>query len=152
MENRKHFYITLFSNASQKVHPSNTLSDFKIQLAQPIDLGSAENWEVGLCEFNCPPLATGRIKPVEVVGDTNALIYCDLITPQFVGNDYVRCLRTLIHPSLHCDHTFKTVYYVPVEKRTFHDISILITNLKGMNIKYPSGNVPVKVVLHFRRV
>jgi hypothetical protein len=116
MEYRKHFYITLFSNSSQKVHPSNTLSDFKIQLAQPLDLGSAENLEVGLCEFSCPHPTTGRIKPVEVVGDTNALIYCDLITPQFVGNDYVRCLRTFIHPSQHCDHSFKTVYYVTVEK------------------------------------
>jgi hypothetical protein len=88
MEYRKHFYITLFRNASQKVYPSNTLSDFKIQLAQPTDLGSSDDWEVGLCEFSCPPPATGRIKTVAVIGDTNALIYCDLITPQFVGNGY----------------------------------------------------------------
>jgi hypothetical protein len=152
MENRKQFYITLFSNASQKVHPSNTLSDFKIQLAQRIDLGTDEDWEVGLCEFSCPPPKTGTVKPIDVIGDTNGLIYCDLITPQFVGSNRVRCLRTFIHPSKHCDQTFENVYYMPVEKRTFQDISILITNLKGANIAYKSGDVPTKVVLHFRRV
>jgi hypothetical protein len=52
---------------------------------------------------------------------------------------------------LHCDHTFMIVYYVPVEKRTLQDISIMITNLKGVNIKYPS-DVPTKLVLHFRCV
>jgi hypothetical protein len=39
MENSKHFYIKLFSNAAQKVYPSNTVSDLKIQLAQRIELG-----------------------------------------------------------------------------------------------------------------
>jgi hypothetical protein len=92
MEYCKHFYITLFSNASQEVHP-NTLAVFKIQLAQRIDLGSTDNWEVGLCEFSCPPPKTGTLKPVSMVGDTSALIYCDLITPQFVGNDSDFCER-----------------------------------------------------------
>jgi hypothetical protein len=152
MDYRKHFYITLFSNASQNVHSSNTLADFTIQLAHRIDLGTNTDWELGLCEFSCPPPATGTLKPVDVVGDTNALIYCDLITPQFVGKDYVRCLRTFIHPSRDCDHTFKTVYYVPVEKRTFQDISISTHNLKGKAIKVKSGEVPTKLVLYFRHV
>jgi len=55
MEYRYHFYITLFSNASQKIHP-NTLAEFIIQLAQRINLGSTDNWKVGLCEFSCPHL------------------------------------------------------------------------------------------------
>ena len=42
MEYHKHFYITLFRNASQKVR-SNTLAEFTIQLAQRIDLGSTDN-------------------------------------------------------------------------------------------------------------
>ena len=71
------------------------------------------------------------MKRIEVIGETNALIYCDLITPLFVGSDYVRCLRTFNHPSKFCDHAFHNVYYVPVEKHTFQVISILITDLKG---------------------
>ena len=152
MEYRNHFYITLFSNASQKGRPKNTLAEFTIQLAQRIDLGSIDNWEVGLCEFSCPPPKSGTLKPVEVVGETNALIYCDLITPQFVSDDYVRCLLTFIHPSKCCEHTFHNAYYVPVQKRSFYDICILIKDLNGKCINFRGGTVPTKVVLHFRRV
>jgi hypothetical protein len=106
MEYRKHFSITLFSNASHKVRSSNTLAEFTIQLAQRIDLGSTDNWEVGLCELSCPPPYPHTVKPYEPVGERNALIYCDLITQKFVGSDYVRCLRTFIHPSKYCDHAF----------------------------------------------
>ena len=98
MEYRKHFYITLFSNSSQKTNPANTLTEFRIQLAQPIDLGSTDNWEVGLCEFSCPPYPH-TVKPYELAGEIKALVYCVLITQQFVGSDYVRCLRTFIHPT-----------------------------------------------------
>jgi hypothetical protein len=92
------------------------------------------------------------MKPIEVIGETNALIYCDLITPQFVGSDYVRCLRTFIHPSKFCGNAFHNVYYVPVQKRTFQDISILITHAKVKEITFKVGVVPTKAVLHFRRV
>jgi len=115
---RKHFYITLFSNSSQKTYPANTLAEFKIQLAQPIDLGSTNDWEVGSCEFSCPTYPHTS-KPYELAGETNALIYCDLITQQFVGSEYVRCLRTFIHPSKYCDHASQNVYYVPVENVPF---------------------------------
>jgi len=153
MEYRRHFYITLFRNASQNIHSKNRLDEYTIQLAQRIDLGLTDNWEVGLCEFSCPPpMRSGNIKPVDVIGETNASVYCDLITPQFVGSSYVRCFRTLIHPSKLCDFTFHNVYYVPVEKRTFEDISILIKDLNVKHITFRSGTVPTKVVLHFRRV
>ena len=152
MEYRRHFYITLFSNASQKVHPSNTLAEFTIQLVQRIDLGSTDNWDVRLCEFSCPPPYPYTSKPYEVAGDTNALIYCDLITPQFVGNDHVRCLRTFTYPSKYCEYLFKNVYYVPVQKRTFQDISIFIDNQKSKPLPFMSIAVSTKVILHFRRV
>ena len=153
MEYRNHFYITLFSNASQNTHPNNTLAEFTIQLAQRIDLGSTDNWEVGLCEFSCPHVKpANNDKPVDVVGETNTLLYCDLITPQFVGSDYVRCLRTFIHPSKFCEHRFDNVYYVPVQKRSFQDISILIKDIKGNHINFKAGTTPTKAVLHFRRV
>jgi hypothetical protein len=148
MEYHKHFYITLFSNASQKTKPGNTLPEFTIQLAQRTDLGSTDSWEVGLCEFSCPPSVT---RTVDVIGTTNALVYCDLITQQFVGSQYSRCLRTFIYEPEYCDHTFN-VYYMPIEKHTFHDISISIADLHGKKIPFESGEVPTKVVLHFRRV
>ena len=153
MEYRNHFYITLFSNASQKLHPDHTLAECTIKLAQRIDLGSTDNWDVGLCKFSCPPpLRSSNKKPVDVIGETNAMVYCDLITPPFVGSNYVRCFRTVIHPSKLCDYAFHNIYYVLVEKRTFQDMSILIKDLSGKHITFRSGTVPTKVVLHFRRV
>jgi len=72
MEYRRQFYITLFSNAPQEVHPNNTLAEFTIQLVQRIDLGSTDNWEVGLCEISCLPPYPYTSKPYEVAGDTKA--------------------------------------------------------------------------------
>jgi hypothetical protein len=41
-----HFYVTLLSNSSQELYPSNTISSFTVHLAQPIDMGSTDRWEV----------------------------------------------------------------------------------------------------------
>jgi hypothetical protein len=45
--NCDHFYVTLFSNASQKMYPSNKIAAFTINLARPIELGTNVKWEVG---------------------------------------------------------------------------------------------------------
>ena len=50
---RNHFYVTLFSNGTQTLYPANTLTAFTARLAQPIELGSLDSCEVGLCEFTC---------------------------------------------------------------------------------------------------
>jgi hypothetical protein len=138
MDYGNQFYITLFSNASPETCPNNTLAEFTVQLAQRIDLGSIGSCEVGLCEFNCPP------SNVDI-----ALIYCDLIRSQFVGSQYTRCLRAL---TKYGDRTFNNVYYLPVEKRAFQKISIILADLRGNKVPFKSGVVPTKAVLHFRRI
>ena len=111
--------MTLFSNGSQKLYPGNTLAAFAARLAQPIDLGSMDRWEVGVCEFSCHPINVGTFAGLAVVSAQIAFLYCDLISPQFVGNPYVRFLRTFVHPTTNCNNIFEKVYYVPVEKRRF---------------------------------
>ena len=93
---------------------------FTVQLAPALDLGT-DRCEVAICEFSCPPPSVGNIKPHVVEGDKNALIYCDLITPQFVSQLKVRCLRTFIHPTAFCNRVFENLYYISAEKRTFRD-------------------------------
>ena len=129
------FYVKLFSNSSMKTYPDNTISSYTVQLAHEIDL-AADSWEVALCEFSCPPPKVVSQKPHAVFYNTNGLIYCDLIAPQFVIQSNVRCLRTFIpptafcnefvHPTAICNEVFENLYYVPVEKRAFRDITILI--------------------------
>jgi len=75
------FYITPFSNASRDIYEQNTHADFRVKLAQPVLLGSTSNWEVGISEISCSSSPEGE-NPV--------LIYCNRITPQFVGDSTVR--------------------------------------------------------------
>ena len=114
-----HFYVTLFSNASLILFSDNTVAAFTVKLAHPVDLGSTDNWDVGVCEVSYPPSKTGTVSSYNVVGTTNVLIYCNLISQQFVGDNTARVLRTFIYPSLYGQHTFSEIYYVPVERRIF---------------------------------
>ena len=98
------------------LRPDNSINAFTSELAQVTDLGPDDRWEVGLCEFTCPPEKVGTIKPIEVVGNTNVIIYCNLVKPQFVVDNLISCLRTVIVPSLHCETKFENIYYLPVEK------------------------------------
>lgn len=145
---RDHFYITLFSNASQHLYPDNKIAAFTIQLAQPIILDPSEIWEVGLCEISSPSI-------MRVGNNTNALVYCDLIAPQFIGSDMVRFLRafnTTGPADYDNEYLYDNVHYVPVEKRMFRDIRIEILNLKGERVAFKDSKTPLKAVLHFRRV
>ena len=99
-----HFCMTLCSNASQDLYPDNKIAGFTVELPQPIILGPNTNCQVGLCEFSCPG----------AIGKSIGLIYCEVISPQFVGSSLVRCLRTA---SLECRHEFENVYYLPVVKQ-----------------------------------
>jgi hypothetical protein len=74
--------------------------------------------------IHVPPPNVVTFKPVQTFGETCDLIYCNLISPQFVGDRAVRCFRTFVYPSIYCQHTFENVYYVPVEKRSFREIRI----------------------------
>ena len=85
-----HFYVTLFSNGTQKLYPANKFAAFTARLVQPIDLGLTESSEVGVCEFTCHPINTGTFASLQVISSQISFIYCDLISPQFVGSQYVR--------------------------------------------------------------
>ena len=63
----------------------------------------------------------------------NALMYCDLITPQLIGTTKVRCLRSfrIVPTDYDSEYLFQNVYYVPLEKKTFRDIRIEILNQAG---------------------
>ena len=133
---RDHFYVTLFSNASQDVYPDNKIAAFTTQLAQPIRLDPSEIWEVGLCELsysashglqpNQPPLHNLNVF-------LKALIYCDLLAPQLIGTTKVSYLRSfrLVPTDYDSEYLFQNVYYVPLEKKPFRDIRIEILNQSG---------------------
>jgi len=136
---RDHFYITLFSNASQHIYPDNKIAAFTIQLAQPIILDSSEI----LGGWIMRTLFSER----QLLEDnTHALVYCDLIAPQLIGTNMVRFLRTfniITREDYGFEYEFKNVYYVPVEKRMFRDIRIEILNLAGERVSFTDGQTPL---------
>ena len=113
------FYLTLFSNASREIYENNTHADFTMKLSRPIYIGKYPNWEVGVYEVSCssPPPASLNTVNVTPCAD-HAMIYCDIISPQFVADSTVRCMRTF--PTTYFQHyEFRNDQYVPVDRDNF---------------------------------
>jgi len=135
--------MTLPSTASRDIYEQNTYADFTVKLAKPIDLSSTSNWELGVCEISCSS-CPDRVSHV--------LLYSNLISPQFLGDSTVRCVRTFrLYPNAMCQHEFWNVRYVPVEQRRFQDIRIDFLTTEGLYIPYADSTIPTKLVLHFRK-
>ena len=113
---QNHFYVTLLSNASRDIYEQNTHAAFTGKLAQSIDLGLTSNWEAGVCEISCSSSPEG-VNPV--------LLYYNLVSPQFVADRTVRCIRTFrFYPKAMCQHELRNVQYGPVQRRRFQDVRI----------------------------
>jgi len=140
------FYVTLFSNASREIYENNNHAYFTVKLLRPIDLGTSPIWEVGVFEVSCSSPASLKILDVCAV---NAMIYCNLNSPQFVGESTVRCLRTF--PATSCRHNgFWNVQYAPVEQRQFQSIRIEFLKLEVLHFPFEDSVRTTKVVFHFR--
>ena len=116
-----------------------------------IEIGGNDNWEVGLCEISYSPNTVGTLKSLDVVGATTALVYCDVISPQYVGKSLIRCLRTFMYPTMYGEHVKDNIYYLPVEKHTIKNIRIETLQLTGKWNEFKNSKTLTKVVLHFRR-
>ena len=91
---------------------------------------------------------------VDLVGDVNFLVHCDLVSPQLVGSELVRVLRTFIAPSATGQHQFSTINYLPVISTFITHITIDITfddKTRPASFSDVDTLTPTKLVLHFRR-
>ena len=147
MTSSNSFYVTLFSNASREIYENNTHADFTLNLSRTIDGRTSPNWEVGVCEVSCSSpqsLNTVVVTPCAV----HALLYCNIISRQFVGDSTVRCMRTF--PTTSCqNYEFRNVQYVPVEQRQFQSIGIEFLTLLGLQVPFEYSITPTNVVLYF---
>jgi len=137
------FYVTLLSNASRDIYDQNTHADFTVKLAQTIDLGSTSNWQEGVCEIWCSSSPERS---------SHVLLYCNVISLQFLGESTVLCIRTFrLYPNAMCQHEFRKVQYVPVEQRRLQDIRIEFLTTECLHIPFADSTIPKRVVLYFRK-
>ena len=104
---------------------------------------------VGICEVTCPPPLLGTGVPKTTIGNTNVLVYFNVIAPQNISSDMVRCLRTFIYPSTTCENVFDKIYYVRIEQRKFQEFRIEFLIANGKRVPFKDSKDPTKVVLHF---
>ena len=150
------FYVTLFSTASSDIYTWHSQTSFTNRLVHPIDLGLSSNWEGGLADitYKQPTRSVILGTLIDVISSLNFLICCDLFSPQLVGSDLKRLLRTIICPSQLGKHQFQNIYYLPVDKKEFTNIHREMSILnQDTPIAYfdADSTIPSKVVLHFRR-
>ena len=91
---------------------------------------------------------------VDMVGDVKFLVHCDLVTPQLVGSELGRVLRTIIAPSPTVQHLFSTIYYLPVTSTFITHVNINITyadHTRPVSFSDVDTSTPTNLVLHFRR-
>ena len=146
------FYVTLFSNASQEIYDKNTHVDFTVKLSRPIDMGTSPNWQVGECEvlFSSRPMESLKAVDVTPCAD-HAMIYCNIISPQFGGDSTVRYMRT--YPNASCRHNgFRNVHYLPVQQRLFHSIRIEFFTFEGLHVRFVDSTTPTNVMFNFKSI
>jgi len=128
------FYVTLFRNASQEIYETYTHVDFTVKLSRFIDLGTTLNWKVGFCGALGSSLPLESVNTVDVtLCAFHAMIYYNLISPQFVGDSTVRFIWTF--PTASCrHHEFSNVHYVTVEQRQFQFMRVEFLTLEGLHV------------------
>jgi len=143
--------VTLFTNVSREIY-NNNHAEFTVKLSRHIDLGTSLNWEVGVCEVSCtsPPRASLNTVDVTHCAD-HAMIYCNIISPQFVSDGTVRCMRTF--PTTSCQlYEFRNVQYLTVKQQQFQSTRIEFLTLEGLHVPFEDSVTSTNVVLHFPRI
>jgi uncharacterized protein (UPF0248 family) len=85
-------------------------------------------------------------------GIKNLFIHCNIIESQLVGDLYVPLLRTIAvrgKTNEVVSESFANIHYVRIERSTFQEIELHITDETGANVTFEDGRVIVK--LHFKR-
>lgn len=92
------FQITLPSNVSQEIYPSNRANSYKTRLAKPLQLNEDEDWEVSLVDMQFPSACDN------IVQDTELII--------LIGADRTRVSEWKLKPQAKSMYPFPIVDYL----------------------------------------
>ena len=88
----------------------------------------------------------------DLFGITSIFVYCDIVQPQIVGDTSVPLLRTIPvgeKSGALITKTFTNIQYVPVQKKSFEDVEILLRSDTGDAVPFERGKVIA--TLYFRK-
>ena len=140
----------LFSHATQKV----TLNILTFGLRIRMTKGLADI--LGLPESFIGPVNSIGKRTLDIHRDNSLLyVYCDLIEHRLVGDTLAPLLRVLPATNQTNDiihYIFQKPHYIPLAKRNFNFIEILLTTDTGKQVQLPSGKTVVTLHLRPRRV
>jgi hypothetical protein len=141
--------------------------NYRLDLSQPLSeaLGFGDTKRTRLCNYGNGRYEL-RDETTYIDGETiispyvadvdrslrTLYIHCDVVQPQLVGDMYVPLLRTVAVKGTTGQvvaEKFNNIHYMSIERSTFQEIEIHITDDTGKNIPFEQGRVIVK--LHFRR-
>lgn len=129
------------------------LSEIKYKLRSIDDL-AATNLTMRLnvgSDIKALHLSANRRLP-DVLEDLQPVfVYSDIISPQFVGDTYVKNLRVIQFPNPQGHHIFNPAYYFPIEKTSISSISIALRSEVGKPVRFETSPVPTIAILHFER-
>ena len=96
--------------------------------------------------------STERSYVVDLFGITSIFVYCDIVQPQIVVQPQSAPIRKTVPVSQKSGklitRTFTNILYVPVHKKSFQDIEILLRSNTGDAVPFESGKVIA--TLYFR--
>ncbi len=118
---------------SMDLHPSNTCTDFTVQLPKYLELDSG-NWECGVVQCVLPTQPDGPI-----------YVTADFVTPSLLGGQ--------LHPVL-CSTTskrkeFQHVTRVPLNRQPLESLRIKVVNTLGVQPDWTDS--VTYIVLQFRK-
>ena len=79
-------------------------------------------------------------------------VYCDIVQPQIVGDTSAQLLKSIPVEGTFGDIITKTltnIQYVPIQRKLFEDVEILLRSDTGDPVPFERGKVVV--TLHFRQ-
>ena len=79
-------------------------------------------------------------------------VYCDVVEPQVVGDTSVRLLESIPAQGKFGDviaKTFTNIQYVPIQKKSFEDVEVLLRSDTGDPVPFERGKAII--TLHFKQ-
>ena len=148
-------HVKIFIENGYALHISQNLAQVLGFGDRTCTLSNASDISQDTCDITFQLKNLSLLSPF--VADVNRglrslFIHCNIVQPQLVGDQYVPLIRTVAVTGKTDDvvaNSFSNIHYMSIERSTFQEIEIHITDDIGRTVPFQHGRVIVK--LHFKR-